>query len=185
MINEIIQHLPSTMEYCNNQINKGNKYPANILRSVILEYQGQSIYNGDEQIQDWNLDYFENTSILQGIYNEQLKVKKLFNKKEPHAFNGKLFCFNYMNTLVCGGSQANSDGLIDNYNFPPIDTWVWLGTYKEDKLLIAWIPDEYIDLAQKAIDTNPEGCIDWLNEWYPEIETEITKLYTTVYKKHN
>lgn len=175
MIQEIIQNLPKTINYCNQKIQKTEESTTNILRSIIQEYKGKPIYQGDDFSKDWNIDYFENDISLYEIFNEQLEIKKNLKNIDEVVLDGKLFCFNYLDTLVCGGSQAYSDGLIDNYNFPPIDTWVWLGTHKEDSLLVAWIPNKFIALTQNGIDANPEGCIDWLNEWYPEIEVEIIK----------
>lgn len=173
MIKQVIENLPKTMEYCNHRILNHHESDSNILRSIITEINGKSIYSGDDKIQDWKIDYLNDNQWLHDIFQQQLASKKLIQIKKAKGLNGKLISFNYNETLICGGSQASSNGFIDNYNFPPIDTWVWLGTFKKDDLLIAWIPNKFIQLAQAGIDANPEGCINWLSEWYPEINEEI------------
>lgn len=59
--------------------------------------------------------------------------------------------FKFNDILICGGSQQCSSGFFDNYNFPPIDTWAWIGKIYQDDVLLAWIPEEYIHLADEGI----------------------------------
>lgn len=40
---------------------------------------------------------------------------------------------------------------------PPWDLWV----HYTDGLLVSWVPDLLIDLAQRGIDANPVDCIRW------------------------
>jgi len=30
--------------------------------------------------------------------------------------------------------------------------------------LLSWVPNSYLSLAQRGIDVNPEGCIDWFSK---------------------
>jgi len=72
--------------------------------------------------------------------------------------------------LADGAAEQETAGFFDVNNAPPWDTWV--GFFHDSsapdsscaRYLVAWIPDQFISLAQKGIDVNPERCIEWLED---------------------
>jgi hypothetical protein len=71
--------------------------------------------------------------------------------------------------LSDGAAQVESREFFDVFNAPPWGTWV--GYFEENSVdsdrssyLLAWVPDEFIALAQAGIAVNPEECIIWLKD---------------------
>jgi hypothetical protein len=67
--------------------------------------------------------------------------------------------------LCDGAAEAESRGFFDVNNTPPWDTWVAFVHYPDDSdssYLLAWVPSEFIDLADAGIRVIPEECVKWL-----------------------
>lgn len=89
----------------------------------------------------------------------------------PHDLSGgRLLIYFPDSDLACGAAEQETAGFFDVNNVPPWDTWV---TYFQDQqnidssdneYLIAWIPPEFVDLANEGINVNPEQCIMWLSD---------------------
>ena len=56
-----------------------------------------------------------------------------------------------------GAAKYSSNGFFDVNNVPPWDIWVAFS----EQTLVSWVPPMLLELAQKGIDANPEGCIRW------------------------
>jgi hypothetical protein len=71
--------------------------------------------------------------------------------------------------LSDGAAEAESSGFFDVFNEPPWDCWVaWAEApgVREDSyraFLVAWIPEQLASIVGRAIDVNPEQCIQWLH----------------------
>ncbi len=70
---------------------------------------------------------------------------------------------------MCDGlAESESRGFFDVYNTPPWDTWVAFVSEQSEtekypsNYLIAWVPPEFIKLADAGINVNAERCIEWL-----------------------
>lgn len=83
---------------------------------------------------------------------------------------GRLLTYLPNHDLACGAAEDETDGFFDVNNLPPWDTWV---AYLRDarsvesydtEYLIAWIPSEFVTLADNGIAVNPEQCIQWLKD---------------------
>ena len=83
---------------------------------------------------------------------------------------GRLLIYFSNDDLACGAAEQQTEGFFDVNNVPPWDTWV---AYLKDarsaecydtEYLIAWIPREFVPLADEGITVNPERCIRWLND---------------------
>lgn len=81
---------------------------------------------------------------------------------------GRLLIYFPNDDLACGAAEQQTEGFFDVNNVPPWDTWV---AYLQDarsvesydtEYLIAWIPREFVALADEGINVNPEQCIQWL-----------------------
>jgi len=83
---------------------------------------------------------------------------------------GRLLVYFPNNDLSCGAAEQQTEGFFDVNNVPPWDTWV---AYIQDsrsiefydtEYLIAWVPREFMTLADEGIVVNPEECIQWLKD---------------------
>lgn len=115
----------------------------------------------------------ERISAVESVVADRSKLLKNSTKKLTHyhsALNaGRILVFNPLRSLVCGGSEANSEGFFNMNDTPPWDTWLMYIDERNAKgvndqwstYLLSWVPHSYIDLADDGIETNPAGCIDW------------------------
>jgi hypothetical protein len=65
--------------------------------------------------------------------------------------------------------------LYDDFDLPPIDTWFYLLNTAETRMLFAWIPDKYCELADYAIAVN---CVDCIKRFKNLYEREYKRYYT-------
>ena len=108
----------------------------------------------------WNIDLFERHNFFNQIFDEQIKYKRDNIICKGTKFNGRIFVSEFECTVVDGASEAESNGIIDIYDLPPIDTWF----YKSDNnLLYSWIPEEFEDLANNAIEVNCVDILKWMD----------------------
>jgi hypothetical protein len=85
-------------------------------------------------------------------------VAKLEHRQmQPHAIQGRLLSYWPDENLACGAAEVQSLGFFDADNTPPWDLWVAFS----DRMLLSWVPGELVEIAQRGIDINPEGCIAW------------------------
>lgn len=75
---------------------------------------------------------------------------------------GRLLGFRPDDTLSDGAAEAASNGWFDVDNEPPWDAWIAYDAAAG--VLAAWVPPEFVDAVQDAVDANPEGCIYWLGD---------------------
>lgn len=89
---------------------------------------------------------------------------------------GQLLIYFPNDDLACGAAEQETAGFFDINNVPPWDTWV---AYVQDEqpnidsfdteYLIAWVPYEFVGLANEGIAVNPEQCILWLSDTSVEL----------------
>lgn len=83
---------------------------------------------------------------------------------------GQLLVFYPNLSLFDGAAELSSDGYFNSNNEPPWDTWVYFDETPpfEDEdyrfFLFSWVPNSYLSIAQRGMNANPEGCIEWLSE---------------------
>jgi hypothetical protein len=68
--------------------------------------------------------------------------------------------------LCDGAAEAESRGFLDVNNAPPWDTWIAMIADRRAKCgpcLIAWVPPEFLQLADAGVQVNPEECVKWLD----------------------
>ncbi|WP_343690024.1 hypothetical protein [Chitinophaga sp.] len=96
----------------------------------------------------------------------------------PDIYKGCILAFRIDNTLCDGAAAVETFGFLDDDNCPPVDTWGYLHrTSHADRVLFAWIPDQFVNLVDNSIAVNPEGCIEWLDVWYPEMWKNLRELF--------
>jgi hypothetical protein len=90
---------------------------------------------------------------------------------------GRLIAYFPSFNLDDGVAETESQGFFDVNNIPPYDTWVWMvqcvsreeyadhrTSEMETNYLVAWVPPDFIELADAGIRANPESCIRWTEE---------------------
>jgi hypothetical protein len=90
---------------------------------------------------------------------------------------GRLLAYFPSDTLADGAAETESKGFFDVNDIPPYDTWVWIvrnvrrwqaaghtTAEREANYLVAWVPPDFIALADAGIGVNPGDCIMWLDE---------------------
>jgi hypothetical protein len=102
---------------------------------------------------------------------------------------GRLLAYFPDDNLSDGFAETVSKGFFDVNNIPPHDTWVWMvhnmRAFKysdgasgemEANYLVAWVPPDFIELASRGVDVNPEGCILWLDTIDDEFVRSLRRL---------
>ena len=173
-----------TQEYCRLQIEKNQKDNATILRSYNPSRYFKKLFSFKvERFQfdiqpninyctttKWTTEPIQSESVVDNLFVDQLNYKNkclpTFDKSK--LILGKILVSQIDYTVIDGASEAQSLGLIDVYDIPPIDTWFYLTKTKESRLLFAWIPDELVHYANEAVLVNCVDCINWFDESYPK-----------------
>lgn len=169
------KNLLLTQAYC-EPMNKGENI-ASTLRSFNPEYNGQPLFSykfvtnwnfEDCYITLWNIDLLLNRN--ENFYNElfekqlQYKIEKIGNSNKSVEYEGRVLLAEIDMTVVDGTSEAISQGFIDNYDCPPIDTWFYKIIKEEHRILFAWVPNQFVDLVDEAIAINCVDCLKWYDE---------------------
>jgi hypothetical protein len=119
---------------------------------------------------DWTKSPVENDSFLEKVFEAQLNFKKKhltsLNLKEKHE--GAILVSEFYETTLDGASAAYSNGLFDDFDLPPIDTWFYYTEMNDFRIVFAWIPKSFQKLAQNAIDVHCLDIIQWFETWNPK-----------------
>ncbi len=191
-------NLRLTQQYCDIQKSHTEKNSSSIFRSFNPQIDGDNIfkfklsgYGLEENVKfsfltDWSIDPTEreNEYLISDLFEKQLAHKRVNTEKNytDKIFSGDILVAQVNNTVIDGASAVVSNGLIDDYDCPPIDTWFYQATSTQGKLLFAWIPHDFVELANDAVLVNCVDCINWFKNWYPkehEQMTEYLKQHTT------
>lgn len=173
------ENLLLTQFFCEQQLLNCDKNAASIFRSVNPIHDGKNLF--EFKISDygyepetrynfsteWTQDPLRNGSELYNELFEYQLLKKRENIKRlvsGQKFNGKILVAEIDNTVTDGASEVCSDGLIDIYDCPPIDTWFYLLHNLTGRLLFAWVPKQFVYNANKAIEVNCVDCLHWYDE---------------------
>jgi hypothetical protein len=102
---------------------------------------------------------------------------------------GRLLAYFPDDNLFDGTAEAESHGFFDVNNIPPYDTWVCMvrnvrafafadGAKGEMEMnyLVAWVPPDFIQLANGGIEVDPEKCILWLDTLDDEFTRSLRRL---------
>lgn len=70
--------------------------------------------------------------------------------------------------MHCYATTEASKGYFDGFDNPPWDTWVTC----VGAMLIAWVPPEFVELTNKAIDYEPNRMLVWLGQRYSDHQSK-------------
>jgi hypothetical protein len=167
------ENLLLTQTYCEMQLANTDKSAAEILRSFNPEYDGKPIFSfripSYEQYPwgqtIWNVDPLSGChfDLYKELFEKQLRYKqgKVKKNAKEQFYQGKILAAEIDKTVVDGASESESDGLIDINDCPPIDTWCYMINDEHGIVLLAWIPDKFVELIDNAINVNCIGCLSW------------------------
>jgi hypothetical protein len=174
------KNLLLTQEYCQRQLTNTFKNNASILRSINPEYNGQEMFQftlyeiGAQKPfytfgTTWPVDPIRTPYVIESLFKKQITIKQseITNFQEFNVFKGHIFAFKVDETLIDGAASVATHGLLDDFNCPPIDTWFYLTSGGNSRILLAWIPIQFVNYVEDGISVNPENCIDWFKVWYP------------------
>jgi len=112
-------------------------------------------------------------SLVESVCRRRAELLNEWNAPLLHDLvkAGQLLVFYPALSLFDGAAELSSDGYFNFNNEPPWDTWVYFGESPNSMdpedyryFLLSWVPNSYLSIAQRGIDVNPEGCIEWLSE---------------------
>lgn len=182
------KNLLLTQQYCERQLTNTEKNCASIFRSINPEEDGEKMFKFSlyEIVVEtpfyafgttWQLDPIDTPNLIEDLFEKQIVIKQTQVDKTEilDIYNGNILAFKIDETLIDGATSVSTHGLLDDFNCPPIDTWFYLTKEGNSRVLLAWIPIQFVNYVDDGISVNPENCIDWFKVWYP---TETTKVET-------
>jgi hypothetical protein len=106
-------------------------------------------------------------ALLGGNRISQNIMLSAFEHVERDALaGGALLAFDPDHSLSDGAAWVANAGFFDCVNSPAWDTWIYHvlgpengGNHPFNSYLLSWVPPYFLNLAEEAIDANPEGCI--------------------------
>jgi len=116
---------------------------------------------GKLKITDWIIDPLYEKDIIDDIFEIQLSHKKEISYNHNDIIEGKILVSYYKETLFEGFCQLTSNGFIDEYDLPPIDTWFYIN--KSSELLYSWIPKKFYSNIDEAIHSSSTDIYCWVN----------------------
>lgn len=119
--------------------------------------------------------------------------RRVVTNNEGVVVAGRILMIEIDITVVDGASESNSDGFIDIYDAPPIDTWFYIEDTYNGKVLYAWIPNRFVELVEDGIAVNVVDMLCWQDNYIedryvetpsprPSHLTPYVKPFPTVYK---
>ncbi|MEO3406567.1 hypothetical protein AAFN85_21815 [Mucilaginibacter sp. CAU 1740] len=172
------QNLLITQQYCYLQARYAVKNVAHALRTID-RYNDIKLFSYKENLGfgsigpfvsiTWTLNpvFSDDSGLYDKLFDAQLSYKhdfltdKLINNLDT---KGRILVAEIEQTVFDGASEAVSYGLIDIYDCPPIDTWFYMTKIKGLRVLYAWIPEYFVELADEAIAVNCMDCLQWYHE---------------------
>lgn len=160
--------LTTTKFYCDIQVKKGGGSTVSMLRSINPVRNGENIFKFSNPYPYviWTRDMiFDNEDLVEGLFLEQEAQKSDVEWLESSDIKGKVLIAEFDESVTDGASEAVSDGFIDGFDLPPIDTWFYIAkNAKGLRRMYAWIPDKFVHLVDDAIAVNCVDCLSWLDE---------------------
>ena len=167
------KNLLATRQYCHLQAKHTQESIAHALRTIDryneIELFLYKEYSGFESFEsfvsaNWKSDP-DKGELYDKLFDMQLSYKYDFLADKTIANfdieGGRVLIAEIDKTVIDGASEAASQGLIDGYDCPPIDTWFYMVRVKGLRVLFAWIPEHFVGLVDEAIAINCINCLFW------------------------
>lgn len=78
------------------------------------------------------------------------------------CYPGRILVVDYGENIPDGVVEVDTAGFFDEFDLPPLDTWFYNGYSEPERgILFAWIPAQFVGLAQRAIDVQFLDILHW------------------------
>jgi hypothetical protein len=162
------RNLLLTQQYCQDQIRATEKNEAEVLRSINPLIDGAPLFAFEKQLDGvvyakWNIAPLLSTRqhLIEKVFDKQAEVKASIEVASDVIFEGRIVCCDVGHTVTDGASETVSNGFIDVYDMPPIDTWFYVADSPAGSTLYSWIPRPFVSLVNDAIAANPLDILHW------------------------
>ncbi|MDB5115311.1 MAG: hypothetical protein JWQ79_803 [Mucilaginibacter sp.] len=177
------ENLKLTQAYCELQLKEWPaKNAAEILRSINPEFYGEKLFsfNPEDRYYStlWQLNpLFTSSDFYNRLFEYQLDYKNQIIQSTSFSpqYKGKILIAGIDETVTDGASAEVSNGFIDIYDCPPIDTWFYISNNKNGRIFFSWIPEKYSNLVDEGIAVNCVECFYWydnnssaIKDWYSD-----------------
>jgi hypothetical protein len=178
---EFFSNLRLTQAYCEQEMQREEKVDMCILRSIINpiwkdgkwfahmpSLDGMASIEQSIPWEEWTKksDPYYLESFI-GIFKRQLAFKKALSDKLTHndIYKGKILVVEYGENIPDGAAEPETDGFFDEWDIPPIDTWFYNDySVARGGILLAWIPERFVELADKAIEVQVLNILNWFEK---------------------
>ena len=187
---EFLSNLRLSQAYCALQMHQTIESPIAVLRSLNPTYKEGKLFRYQANtypalsgkmpplVVEWHQDADAyDAKFFDVVFEQQLNQKRevlaasLFAKPE-----GKILVVEYDLNIPDGASAIESEGFVDDLDFPPIDTWFYkCCTTAGNCVLFAWVPEAFATCATEAVKTQFLDILHWFDEWLP-VEYELIML---------
>lgn len=180
------KNLLLTQTYCELQLKNGDNNPAIALRTFNPVYNDDKLFSYKEvnyvecnftSVQ-WSIDPLRrNPHLYDELFEKQLTHKRVLIESvdSNEKFEGRIMVAEIDITVWDGASEAVAEGFIDVYDCPPIDTWFYKVVSNNHRIFFAWIPQQFVELANNAIAVNCVDCMSWYEDWLSREKTSTIK----------
>jgi hypothetical protein len=129
----------------------------------------------------WNKDVHELSYLRQALQQavgqrDEQPVKLDFNLNNFNNL-GRILYFETRMATTDGAPIMESDCFVDECDVPPIDTWFYFD--EEKRNLFCWIPWQFEQVMQQAIDAELFGSYHWLDKEGPNTHARIVAAMTS------
>ncbi|MBC9935048.1 hypothetical protein [Chitinophaga qingshengii] len=135
-----------------------------IFRKTNPVIDGAPAYHLTDDSLHWSIDLYQEyhiSNLLEIAIKAREGVTPAILKEITQK--GKILAYQTCVTIVDGASEAESDGYVDVYDLPPIDTWFFLAAAPKNQygILYCWVPNAFVDAIDQAQAVNAIEPYEW------------------------
>jgi hypothetical protein len=137
--------------------------------------KGKPLFTNNAGYTTWNQDVYELEFLKQAL--GQALAQRAAQVVEPgldlanFQLLGRILYFETQTTTHDGVATAESQCFVDESDMPPIDTWFYFDEGKRN--LFCWIPRQFEEVMQKAVDAEIFDSYHWLDKEGPMTHASI------------
>lgn len=172
---EFFANLTITQAYCTKQLQQPWQSEFVVLRTSL-----QPVYEPPQwfvtppsgeagatalKLEEWlrTSDPYEPARYVE-VFVQQLayKTRATAGLTRQLSYPGRILVVEYGSNIPDGAVEIETAGFFDEFDLPPLDTWFYNGYSEPERgILFAWIPEQFVDLAQLAIDVQFMDILHW------------------------
>ena len=164
----VFEDLRLTQAYCQLQLENTQKNHAAIFRSIdphaIFKFKVSPVADTFMFETHWLRNPVKDPGLIDTLFDVQMEHKRKMVQAKKGTYEGDILVCWLDDTVADGLTGADTKGLLDVYDYPPVDTWFYL----TERRLYAWIPAPFEKDILLGIACNPRCCVKWLRHWNME-----------------